>query len=162
MYQHVQIRPCNAHTAWFIRLLDLPPEPQRQTADGRVRSIRKLTKAHASKPCLSKLSLCFSRAPRHEGVLGEWRYSSTHSSTSALNGGEWSAWHPGRFTPRERAPGTHWIGGWGGPRVVLDAMVKRKIPTSFLESNPRTPIVQPVAQSYTDCAIMAPKPYQTR
>jgi len=28
-----------------------------------------------------KLSLCFffNWAPRHEGVLGEWRYSSTHS-----------------------------------------------------------------------------------
>jgi hypothetical protein len=25
-------------------------------------------------------------APRHEGVLGEWRYSSTHSLTSALDG----------------------------------------------------------------------------
>jgi hypothetical protein len=25
---------------------------------------------------------------RHEGVLGEWRYSSTHSLTSALDGGE--------------------------------------------------------------------------
>jgi hypothetical protein len=32
-------------------------------------------------------------------------------STSALDGGEWSASHPGHFTPRERAPGTHWIGG---------------------------------------------------
>jgi hypothetical protein len=30
---------------------------------------------------------------------------------SALDGGEWSASHPGRFTPGERAPGTHWIGG---------------------------------------------------
>jgi hypothetical protein len=27
------------------------------------------------------------RAPRHEGVLGEWRYSYTHSFTSALDGG---------------------------------------------------------------------------
>jgi len=45
-------------------------------------------------------------------VLGEWRYSSTHSLTSALDGGEWSALCPGRFTPKERAPGTHWIGGW--------------------------------------------------
>jgi hypothetical protein len=27
-------------------------------------------------------------APRQEGVLGEWRYSSTHSLTSALDGGE--------------------------------------------------------------------------
>jgi len=24
----------------------------------------------------------------HEGVLGEWRYSSTHSLTSALDGGK--------------------------------------------------------------------------
>jgi len=32
----------------------------------------------------------------------------------------------GRFTPRQRAPGTHWIGGWVGPRAVLDAVVKRK------------------------------------
>jgi hypothetical protein len=37
-------------------------------------------------------------------------------STSALNGGEWSASRPGRFTPRERTPGTHWIGGWVRPQ----------------------------------------------
>jgi hypothetical protein len=36
--------------------------------------------------------------------------------TLALDGGEWSASRPGRFTPRERAPGTHWIGGWVGPQ----------------------------------------------
>jgi hypothetical protein len=41
--------------------------------------------------------------------------------TSALHGGEWSASHSGRFTPRERAPDTHWIGGWVGPRAGLDA-----------------------------------------
>jgi hypothetical protein len=29
--------------------------------------------------------------------------------TWALAGGEWSALRPGRFTPRERAPGTHEI-----------------------------------------------------
>jgi hypothetical protein len=38
----------------------------------------------------------------------------------------------------------------GGPRVVLDAVVKRKIPSPHRESNPRAPIVQPVAQHYTD------------
>jgi hypothetical protein len=54
-----------------------------------------------------KVSLCFNWVPRHEGVLGEWRYSSTHSLTSALDGDEWSASRPGRFTPRERARGTH-------------------------------------------------------
>jgi hypothetical protein len=34
------------------------------------------------------LSLCFNSAPGHEGVLREWRYSSTHSLTSALDGSE--------------------------------------------------------------------------
>jgi hypothetical protein len=48
-------------------------------------------------------------APRHESVLGKWRYSSKHSLTSALDGGELSASRPGRFTHRERAPGTHYI-----------------------------------------------------
>jgi hypothetical protein len=84
-------------------------------------------------------------------------YSSTHSFTSALDGGEWSALRPGRFTPREWAPGTHWIGGWVGPRAGLDAVEKRKIlrlPPPR-ELNPRTPIVQPVAIRYTDWAITA-------
>jgi hypothetical protein len=38
----------------------------------------------------------------------------------------WSASRPGRYTPRERVPGTHWIGGWVGPRAILDAVVKRR------------------------------------
>jgi hypothetical protein len=74
---------------------------------------------------------------------------------SALDGGEWSVSRPGRFTPRERDPGTHWRGGWVGPRVVLDTVVKRKIPSLRQESNPRTPIIQSVAQRYTDWAITA-------
>jgi hypothetical protein len=78
--------------------------------------------------------------------IGERRYSSTHSLASELDGGEWSASHHGRFTPRERAPGTHWIKGWVGPRAVLDAVVKRKILSPRRESNPRTSIVQPAAQ----------------
>jgi hypothetical protein len=51
---------------------------------------------------------------------------------------------PAALPPRETAPGTHWIGGWVGHRAVLDAPSPRR------ESNPRTPIVQPVAQRYTD------------
>jgi hypothetical protein len=47
--------------------------------------------------------------------------------TSALVGGEWSASRPGCFTPRERVPSTHWIGGWVGPRTNLDDVEKRKI-----------------------------------
>jgi hypothetical protein len=37
-----------------------------------------------------------------------------------------------------------------GPRAVLDAVVKRKVPSPHWESNPRNPIVQPVAQPYID------------
>jgi hypothetical protein len=33
-----------------------------------------------------------------------------------------------------------------GPRAVLDAVVKREISSPRRESNPRTPIVQPIAQ----------------
>jgi hypothetical protein len=82
--------------------------------------------------------------------LGQWRYNSTHSLTSLLDGVEWSASRPGRFTPMERAHGIYRIEGWVGPRAVLNAVVKRKIPSPLQESNPRTPIVQPVAQRYTD------------
>jgi hypothetical protein len=45
-----------------------------------------------------------------------------HSLTLALDGGEWSVSCPGYFTTRERDPGTHWIGGWVGPRAVLYKM----------------------------------------
>jgi hypothetical protein len=59
--------------------------------------------------------------------------------------GEWSASFLG-----DRAPGTHWIGRWVGPKVGLDAVEKRKIPNPRQEWNPLTPIVQPVASSYPD------------
>jgi hypothetical protein len=87
---------------------------------------------------------------KHHAMKAYWGYSFTHSLTSALDGDEWSASRPGHFTPREIAPGTHWIGGCVGPRAVLDAVVKRKIPSPRRESKPRTAIVQPVAQRYTD------------
>jgi hypothetical protein len=87
---------------------------------------------------------------------GEWIYSSTNSFTSTLDGDVWPASRPGRFTPKETAPCTHCIGGWVGTRIVLDAVVKRKIPSPRRESNPRIPIVQPTAQRYTDCDITAP------
>jgi len=47
--------------------------------------------------------------------------------TPAVDGGEWSASRLCRFTPKERASGTHLVGGWVGPRAVLEAVVKRKI-----------------------------------
>jgi hypothetical protein len=39
--------------------------------------------------------------------------------TSVLDGGEWPTSRPGRCTLWERAPGSHWIGGWVGARVLV-------------------------------------------
>jgi hypothetical protein len=64
--------------------------------------------------------------------------------TSKLDGGEWLASRPDRFTPREGAPGTHWVGGWMGPRAGLDSVSKRRILSPYWESNSHHPIVQPV------------------
>jgi hypothetical protein len=58
---------------------------------------------------------------------------------SALDGGEWSASRPGRFTPGERASSTHWIKGWVGPRAGLDAVEKRTISFPCQKSNPGRP-----------------------
>jgi len=44
--------------------------------------------------------------------------------TSALNGDEWSASGPGRFTPGERTPSTHWMGGWVGTKAGLDMVAR--------------------------------------
>jgi hypothetical protein len=63
--------------------------------------------------------------------------------TSALVGGDWSASRPCRFTPGERAPGTHWIGGWVGPRVGIDEVEKILDPTGT--RTPTPPSFGPVA-----------------
>jgi len=36
---------------------------------------------------------------------------------------------PWPLYPQGKSPHTHWIGGWVGPRAVVDAVVKRKIPS---------------------------------
>jgi hypothetical protein len=42
---------------------------------------------------------------------------------------KWSVSRPGLFTPGEIAPGTHWKGGWMGPRTGLDDVERRKFLT---------------------------------
>jgi hypothetical protein len=61
-----------------------------------------LTKYHAMKmyPALNE-------APCYEDRLGK---RDTFLAL-ALDGGEWSTSHNGCFTPGERIPSTHWIGG---------------------------------------------------
>jgi hypothetical protein len=68
-----------------------------------------------------------------------------HYLTSALDGGERSASCTGRFTPRERAPCIHWIGGWVVFRAVLDVVVYTEIPVLCMV-NPF--IVKPSATSH--------------
>jgi hypothetical protein len=41
-----------------------------------------------------------------------------------------------------------------GPRAILDVVVKRKIPSPHQELNPRTPIVQSIAQRYTEIRVI--------
>jgi hypothetical protein len=47
---------------------------------------------------------------------------------------ELDGWLVGQFTPGERAPGTHWIVGWVGPRAGLGEVAK--IPCLNRESIP--------------------------
>jgi hypothetical protein len=91
-------------------------------------------------------------------AYGKWMYRSTFFLTSALVGDEWSASRPGRFTLGERAPGTHWVGGWVDPRARLDDVEKRKFLT-LQELEIRPSVIQPVAGRYIDYVIPAGKLY---
>jgi hypothetical protein len=66
-----------------------------------------------------------------------------HYLASALDGGEWSTSRPGRFTPRERTPGTPFDRRLGGPqsRSGRGGEEKNSQPLSGLEPT----IIQPVA-----------------
>jgi hypothetical protein len=57
--------------------------------------------------------------------------------------------------PRGRAPGTHSIGGWVGPRAGVDDVEKRKFLT-LRGSNSDLSVIQPVASCCTDYANPAP------
>jgi hypothetical protein len=50
---------------------------------------------------------------------------------------------PAALHPGKESPSIRWIGGWVDPRAFLDAVMKRKIPSSRQETNPRTPVIQP-------------------
>jgi len=68
--------------------------------------------------------------------------------TTALDGGEWSASHPSYYTPRERDPGTHWIGGWVGPRAGPEVVAKRIPSLPSLGTEPWSS--SPLSSLYTD------------
>jgi hypothetical protein len=59
--------------------------------------------------------------------------------TLALDGSEWSTSHPTCFTSMERAPNTHSLGRWVGPRDGLDIMAKKRKSLPCQELNPSFP-----------------------
>jgi hypothetical protein len=62
------------------------------------------------------------------GGAGGEEYSSYSFRTSTLDGVQWSASRPDRaLPPGKRALGTHWTGGWVGPRAGLDTQFRGKI-----------------------------------
>lgn len=61
---------------------------------------------------------------------------------------EVSGFPHGRFTLQEITPSTHWITGWVGPIVGLDAAGKKK--KSLVPAGDRTTAVHSVARLYTD------------
>jgi hypothetical protein len=91
-----------------------------------------------------KLSLCLTN---HYTMKAYWgmEVQLTHSLTTALDGGEWSASLPSRLTLRERTPSTNRSAGKLGPRASLNAVVK--ISTHYCtcrESNSASPARIPV------------------
>jgi hypothetical protein len=45
---------------------------------------------------------------------------------------------PTALFPRKELSCIHWIGGWVGLRAGLDEVVRRKIPSFYRDSNPRS------------------------
>jgi hypothetical protein len=77
------------------------------------------------------MSLCLiNYALRHEDIWGKGGVAPPFS-TSAVDGGDSSGSLPCRFMPEERAPGTHWIRGWVGPRASLNALIGARCPEFF-------------------------------
>jgi hypothetical protein len=80
----------------------------------------------------------------HKGPEGEYRYTSTLSLTSALDGGGWSMPHPSHFTSRKETQYPFYR-RLGGPQGRSGRVLKISPPPGF---DLRT--VQPEASRYTN------------
>jgi hypothetical protein len=89
-----------------------------------------------------------------EAFGGERRYSSYSFTTSALNGGEWSASRPGRALLPGKGPPV--------PIVQEAGWAPEPVWTQRLEEKSRAPIVQPVVRHYTAWANPAPYAFSTQ
>jgi hypothetical protein len=84
-------------------------------------------------------------------AMGERRYSSYSFTTSALDGGEWSASPACRALPRGKEPPVPIVqeAGWA-PEPVWTQRLQEKSFRLFRGSNLDRPVVRPVARHYTD------------
>jgi hypothetical protein len=84
---------------------------------------------------------------RDEGAWGERRYSSYSFSTSALDGGEWSASRSGRALPPGKGPPVPMLqeAGWA-PEPVWTQKLQEKPFRLCRGSNLESPVVQTVAR----------------
>jgi hypothetical protein len=77
--------------------------------------------------------------------------------TSALAGGEWSTSRPGRFTPGEKAPGTHSLDRkLGGSQSRLGRCGDEKTPDPTGTRTLALSVIHPVASRYMEHAIPSP------
>jgi hypothetical protein len=74
------------------------------------------------------------KGTHHERMEGEQKCDSF--LTSAVDVRERSNSNLDRFTPEERPPGTHWIGGWVGSMAGLDILDKTETSRPLRNSNP--------------------------
>jgi hypothetical protein len=84
----------------------------------------------------------------------EWRYSSTILDPGTRWDEVSGQLHTIPVYPKRKAPSIHWIWGWVGQRVCLDAVEETKIVLPL--TGIRTRAVQPVARRYIDWVIPAP------
>jgi hypothetical protein len=90
--------------------------------------------------------------------LWERRYSSYSFSTSAIDGGEWSASCPGRAIAPGKGPPVPIIqeAGWA-PEPVWSQRLEEKSFRPCRGSNPERPLVQHVTRHYSDWATRLTK-----
>jgi hypothetical protein len=89
-----------------------------------------------------KFPLCLNSAPRHEGILGEWRYSSTHSDLDIR--WRWVViFTPRPLYPQGKVPWYPLDRRLGGPQSRSGGGDEEKNPRPLPGLEP--PIIQPVA-----------------
>jgi hypothetical protein len=103
-------------------------------------------KAYTSDPAASRQKQS-SPATRHGGAWGERRYIFYSFLTSILDGGEWSASHPGRALPPGKGPPVPIVQetGWAPEPVWTEAREEILCPCRELKLD--LPVVQSVADT---------------